>query len=254
MNKRQIKNGPVAYFDVLGYQNINSCNDINKVAQIIVEHIDVIPILVHDFMKKNISPIGLNENDEEKFAKSIKCLLLSDSILLTSKQPIENFNAKKNLVNWLFFILTCLMLMNKLFDKGLLLRGAIGYGSYFQKRNCFAGKSIIDTIQLAENIDIAGCVFVPNAWKQVEKSMTAIGLEIMADFIKSLTFRYETPLKNGKIEHYVMLVIDIKNNIPEKISNAFISYNRKITKELEPKIKNTTLMIESFYKNKKNIS
>lgn len=258
MNRIRIENGPVAYFDILGYQSINSNNEIEKVAQIIVDYLDGIPDSLRDFMKKSISPFGLSEKDEDKFAKSISCLLLSDSVLLTAKQPIKSFNAEVKLVNWLFFILACWMLMNRMFNRGLLLRGAVGYGRYFRKRNCFAGEPIIDSIKMAESLNLAGCAFVPNAWKQLEGAMTAKGLEQMADFIRSITFRYEAPLKSctskQSLKSQVMMVFDIKDNIGEKVSKAFTSYNRKITEEVKPKIENTALMIESFIKCKRGMS
>lgn len=258
MNRIRIENGPVAYFDILGYQSINSNNEIEKVAQIIVDHLDGIPDSLRDFMKKSISPFGLSEKDEDKFAKSISCLLLSDSVLLTAKQPIKSFNAEVKLVNWLFFILACWMLMNRMFNRGLLLRGAVGYGRYFRKRNCFAGEPIIDSIRMAESLNLAGCAFVPNAWKQLEGAMAAKGLEQMADFIRSITFRYEAPLKSctskQSLKSQVMMVFDIKDNIGEKVSKAFTSYNRKIIEEVKPKIENTALMIESFIKCKRGMS
>jgi hypothetical protein len=43
MNRIRITNGPVAYFDILGYESINSSNEIEKVAQVIIDHLDGIP-------------------------------------------------------------------------------------------------------------------------------------------------------------------------------------------------------------------
>ncbi len=256
MNRRRIKNGPVAYFDILGYQNINESNEIQKVAQIIVDHLDGIPVRLRDFMKESVSPFGLSEKDEDRFAKSISCLLLSDSVLLTAEQPIKSFNAELKLWKWFFFLLACWMLMNDMFKRGLLLRGAIGYGEYFWKRNCFAGKSIIDAIRLAESLNLAGCAFVPSAWEEVEGALAAKGNEQVADFIKSISFKYEAPKKSCTSEESLncsmMIGFDIpkdcEDNIKEKVRKAFTTYNREITEEVKPKIENTALMIESFVK------
>jgi len=248
MNIR-IKNGPVAYFDILGYKSINDNNEIKKVAQIIIDHLDGIPVIIHDFLKKAISPISPSSKDENKFARSISCLLLSDSILLTSKQP---FKVELKLVNWLFFLLTCSMLMNNLFNKGLILRGAVGYGEYFKKRNCFAGKPIIDACELSECLDLAGCAIVPNAWEEIEDALADEGMEQMADLIRSITFRYEVPLKNDKSEPRTIIPFDIPkcsdDDIVKILHTAFTTYNRgnKITKDVERKIQNTAMMIESF--------
>lgn len=257
MNRKRIKNGPVAYFDILGYQSINESNEIQKVAQIIVDHLDGIPVRLRDFMKESVSPFGLSEKDEDRFAKSISCLLLSDSVLLTAEQPIKSFSLELKLWKWLFFLLECWMLMNNMFKRGLLLRGALGYGEYFRKRNCFAGKPIIDAIRLAESLNLAGCAFVPNAWKEVEGALAVKGNEQVADFIRSISFKYEAPLKSGMAEplnSLMMIVFDIpkdcEDNIREKVCKAFTTYNRKITKEVKPKIENTALMIESFIKRK----
>lgn len=248
MTKVLITNGPVAYFDILGYESINLSNEIEKVAQVILDYLDGIPASVRDFMKNSFLSIGLNEH-ANRFAKSISCILLSDSVLLTGMESKKGWGAGKKLVNWLFFLLACYMLMNRMLDRELLLRGAVGYGRYFRKGHCFAGKPIIDSIRLAESLNLAGCVFVPNAWDQVEKVIAAEGLEQIADFIRSITFKYEVPLKpcssEESLESHVMILSGIKENMEGKVRKAFTSFNREFNEELKPKLDNTVLMIQS---------
>jgi len=251
MNKILIANGSVAYFDIMGYESINTRNEIKEVAKIILDHLDGIPASIRDIRKKYFLSIGLDEH-ADRFAKSISSILLSDSVLLTEKEPMKGWGAREKLLNWLFFLHACYMLMNKMLDGNLLLRGAIGYGRYFRKGNCFAGKPIIDSIRLAESLDLAGCVFVPNAWDEVEKVIAAEGLGLVADFIRSITFKYEVPLKSCASERsfksHVMIGFGTKDNLEQKVRQAFTSYNREITEKVRPKIDNTVLMIQSFLK------
>lgn len=248
----RITNGPVAFFDILGYESINSSNDIKNAAQMILDHLDGIPASVRDFMKNSFLSIGLSEKHADRFAKSIICLLLSDSVLLTAKEPKIAWGAEEKLLNWLFFLLSCCKLMNRMLNGGFLLQGAVRYGRYFRKRNCFAGMPIVDSIRLAKRLNLAGCAFIPNACDEVAKVLATKGLEQMADFIRSITFKYEVPLKSCASEKYfeshVMIVFGARHNMEEKVRKAFTSHNRKMGEELKPKLQNTVLMIQSFLK------
>lgn len=92
-------------------------------------------------------------------------------------------------------------------------------------------------------------MFVPNAWDEVEKVIAAEGLEQIADFIRSITFKYKVPLKScsseESLESHVMIVSDVKENMEGKVRKAFTSFNREFKEELKQKLDNTVLMIQS---------
>ena len=248
MNRILIKNGPVAYFDILGYKSIIDNNEIETVAQLIVDHLDKTPAYLHDYIMNSFSSFGLSEKDLDRLAKLTYRLLLSDSVLLTAKHPRGKFDPEDRLWEWLIFVLECRQLMGKMFENGLPLKGAIGYGEYFRKGNCFAGKPIVDAFRLAQNLDIAGCAFVPKTWNEIEKALAKCNEQI-AEFIRKLSFKYEVNLKSGKSKSLMMVVFTPPNSegsIREKVHKAFTAYKKEITGEVETKFENTVLMIESF--------
>jgi hypothetical protein len=90
------------------------------------------------------------------------------------------------------FVLECRQLMSWMVENSLPLKGAIGYREYFRKRNCLAGKPIVEAFRLADSLDIAGCAFVPNAWSEVEEALakgngSTLWDEIeLSDFVRPL--------------------------------------------------------------------
>jgi len=243
----------------LGYQAIIDNNQIETVAQLIVDYIDKTPTYLRDFIKRSFSSLGLSAQELDGLAKLTSRRLLSDSVLLTATQPRARFNSEDRLWEWFLFLLECRQLMDWMVKNGLPLKGAIGYGEYFLKRSCFAGKPILDAFRLADNLDIAGCAFVPNAWSEVEEALKK-GDEQIANFIKSISFKYEVPLKVGcsnvspfkkdKSESLTMVAFtlpdDWKGNVREKVQKAFTAYNRRIAGKVKTKFENTVLMMESF--------
>ena len=258
-NRRRIKNGPVAYFDILGYKTIIDNNEIETVAQLIVDYLDKTPTYLRDFIKNSFPSLGLSTQELVVLSRSTSRLVLSDSVLLTATQPRGRFNSENRLWEWFLFVLECRQLMNWMVKNGLPLKGAIGYGEYFRKRNCFAGKPILDAFRLAHNLDIAGCAFVPNAWSEVEETLKK-GDNQIANFIRSISFKYEVPLKMGcsnvspfkkdKSKSLTMVAFtlpdDWEGNIRKKARKAFTDHEKKITEKVKTKFENTVMMMESF--------
>jgi len=249
MNKNRRKNGPVAYFDILGYKTIIDNNEIQTVAQLIVDFLDRAPTYLRDSIRRDFSSLGLSAQELDRLARFTSRLVLSDSVLLTATQPRRRFNSENRLWEWFVFVLECRKLMNWMVENGLPLKGAIGYGEYFRKRNCLAGKPIVDAIRLADSLEIAGCAFIPNAWSEVEEALTK-GNGQIAEFIRSISFRYEAPLKSGKSESLMMVAFTLpdgcEGNVREKVRKAFTAHKKEIAEEVKTKFENTVRMMEFF--------
>jgi len=249
--KLTIRNGPVAFFDILGYKSIIDNNKIEVVAQLIVDHLEKTPYYLRDFIIKEFSHFGLPKKDLDRLAKYTFRLLLSDSILLTSKQPKGSYDLESRLWEWFLFLLECQKLVTWMFENGLPVKGAIGYGEYFRKRNCFAGKPIVDCFRLANSLDLAGCAFVPNAWNRIEEALTGSNNKQIADFINSVCLEYQVPVKSGKSKDLRILFYPLPNNwkgsTENKVERAFTAHRKEITEKVKTKFVNTVNMIDSFH-------
>lgn len=255
MTNRGTSIGPVAFFDLMGYSQINEMNDIKDVARIIIEHIDIIPDFIREERKCWFSKINMEEH-AEKFAKEISIILLSDSILLTEKADKHDWGDGEKLINWFFFILTCRSLMDRLLDAKLLTQGAIGYGEYFRKKNCFAGDDLGKAVNLSKKINLAACVFVPSAWMVLQMLDVPDDLKWILDAVKSITFEYDVPMKSCNSrqlnENHRVIAFGARDYENDRIYNAFSSYNRNPEKDkvVLQKRKNTMAMIDAFHKSK----
>lgn len=144
----ETKQGLVAFFDILGYQNIIDKNTIGPVSKIIGEILLVLPNAVRKKVKARFGRRFSNLISE--LFKDLEVRLISDSILLS--YPFEKDASPLNtLIQILMFIKYTEELLKFTFINGLPMRGAIDVGEFFLIRECFAGKPIIECYRLGQS-------------------------------------------------------------------------------------------------------
>jgi hypothetical protein len=126
-NPDGIQQGLVAYFDVLGFSAIASDEDIRKSANLIMEELSSIPS-------------EIEKEKEQKFGASrprtlTQSLIFADSILLWHNIPKEE-GAQGESYHWYYFLSICKVLVQRMFIKGLPVRGAISEGTFFIQYIC----------------------------------------------------------------------------------------------------------------------
>jgi len=125
--------GFFGFFDVLGYRRMigNEKNNLDEIIKIYNDLLLHLPITAELFTDK---PLGYSYS-------SFKPLAFSDTIIL---YHYVNEKSTPNMIK--LFISTSSCLLRLAFDRGIPLRGAISYGTYFIRENplCFLGKPIVE--------------------------------------------------------------------------------------------------------------
>jgi hypothetical protein len=160
------KEGLVGIFDILGYQYIIDNNQINYVADLIS---NILLPLPQETADKLIQTYKTTPNIVDYVSSAIKddlkWRIFSDTILLSFP-----FDAKKPPLliskGYIFFLNYVSRFLRSAFDAGLPLRGAIDYGEFYIKENCFAGKPIINSYRLSQELQISGCAMTECLEKQ----------------------------------------------------------------------------------------
>jgi len=137
-----------------------------------------------------------------------------------------------------------------MFQKDLPVRGAIGYGPYFVKKTCFAGKPIVEAYRLANSLDLAGCALTPSACDQVKKLLSGETFKTAREFINTLLVEYLTPLKNSEQKRLLMIDFSIPNysamDIRQIVVESFHGHNKDIPESAQTKVQNTEMMLRFF--------
>ena len=150
--------GLVAYFDILGFTAIAASTDIVGAAEFVERELLSIPSKIQDEVKRKRGPLDRSDTHSVIFA---------DSILIWYSVPEREFCEG---LHWHYFFSICSRFMQRMFENGLPLRGAISAGEFFIKDHCFVGKPITDCHELAARTEWAGCTIVRGAQEELEKT------------------------------------------------------------------------------------
>lgn len=243
------KEGLVAFFDILGYQDIINNNLIDNVSKIIANILVKLPEHTKDKMATLIKDVSLRER-AVKDLKKIRSRLISDSILIVSEidSSISNSDKEDKFVDFFVFIG---ILIRFAFDKGLPLRGVVDYGEFYLDDHCFAGKPIINCYRLSEKLQFSGTVLTTECNDILNKISPSRETE---DFFKLFFYPYLVPLKDNKEERLMVLnwiyPIEKGDTIPsdvrQYIVNAFHSHKKDISQKVLLKLENTEIMLRYF--------
>ncbi|MCJ7639265.1 MAG: hypothetical protein MUO70_05210 [Euryarchaeota archaeon] len=138
-----VRNGAVALFDVLGYQELLFNNTVEEAVALARENLVALPETIESttYQALGIDPSGFLATH----VHDLQWLIFSDTILLALEFPSCRFpfpcpkGIRRNLPTewdqifvtnnqWIVFLNVCAALMRQLFVKGLPLRGAIHFG------------------------------------------------------------------------------------------------------------------------------
>lgn len=256
----EIKDGIIGFFDILGYQNIIDNNDIEDVVKIVSETIDKLP----SDAKAKISVIFKSDKTStpiiEGVLKTTKTLLISDSIVIALPFPIpkeeeRNASLEKfiHLICWTTFFIYAATFMKRAFEVGLPMRGAIDTGQYFIQDYKLAGKPIIYSYRLAEDLQFSGCALAEKATECID-NLVAIADAKEKELIRRWVFRYLAPLKGREERLYLLDWLVGRHNIRDvrqATSTAFRAHNKDVSRAEYPKIENTEMTIRHMLARRK---
>ena len=266
-----LERGLVAFFDILGYQQMLMNNEVETTAHLIVDVISNIPSDIITSVTRD-QGLGGQILETSKFVdeiwnkvirEEVKWLLFSDSILVSL--PVD---PSREVIDygfrWLAFIHVCAFLQREMFDRGLPLRGAIAFGEFFIKDTYFAGKPIIESYQASESLEMSGCVLTKTSeeiYRKFKQEMEEKEFENMISAINQLCVPYLVPKKRERLEKQITInwvnlpLADFKNlpdDIREYVYSSFVDYNKDVAPIIYPKINNTETYIRKILRNVKS--
>jgi len=233
--------GLVALIDILGYQNLLTRNEPEIIAQEVIPILLGIRVKVEGLLTQH-SKEGVTKELRDAVIEQMKWVSFSDTILLAlpvsqERWPDDPLNTRE-VFTWIFFLMAVQFVHSELFSAGLPTRGAIDYGKYYIKDSCFAGRTIVNTYQLSQQIEMSACVFTEDAAKQWKH----VGREFQQSPFDVYALEYLVPTKDGDKR---MLVTRAKPsginsaNIHESVMRAFWGNRKEIPQTVRPKIENT---------------
>jgi hypothetical protein len=243
------KEGLVGIFDILGYQYIIDNNQINYVADLISNILLPLPQRAAD----KILEIFRGHKIGDYYSSAIKDAqwrIFSDTILLlypfTHKEKV-----RLTTLDYFFFLDHVSLLLRSAFDAGLPLRGAIDYGEFYIKENCFAGKSIINSYRLSQQLQISGCALTESLEKRYFAHIESDRPFKEAKFLFVLP--YLVPLKeNSRKTLYVINWLcpfpawEVPPDLRQYVAEKFYAHNKDIPREALPKLENTEMTLRYF--------
>lgn len=250
-----IESGLVAFFDILGYQNIIQNNEIERVSSLISGTLTKLPELVKKSVKEQLNKDlqslseSSRENLDTKYLSKIETRLISDSILSSVVFKLDPKSIASSLQCWLFLLYVA-RLVREMFNIGLPVRGAIGFGKFFIEGQCFAGMPIIDCYRIAQQLEFSGVVLTDESYKELKK------VNAEAPYVLSPIegFLYLVPQHNGDEK---MFILDWweheKDNadIRQLVFESFRKHNKDVAEGALKKLRNTEFSIRAFIQRKK---
>lgn len=242
------KEGLVGIFDILGYQYIIDTDKINDAADLISNTLLTLPQNKADELRAYFKD-GREADYYYLTKENLKWRIFSDTILLSFTFTLKEHPDFASM-DYKFFLHYVSLLLRSAFDAGLPLRGAIDYGKFYIKENCFAGKPIINSYRLSQKLQLSGCAMT----KELQEFLTDIE---SAEALKQVEFPFVLPY-----------LVPLKENIPEKlrlinwlcplpdwkitcdlrqyVAEKFYAHNKDIPREALPKLENTEMTLRYF--------
>ena len=172
--------GIIAFFDILGYQsfleNEFSIATAKKVLELIIGLPEIAKEEVRHRFRDQLPPLlNTTVNDVHD---AMTYLIFSDTIVLSIAFPDNPANEWiKTAYNFMSVLSGRLHI--SMFNEGLPMRGAITEGEFLIKKQCFAGKPIIDAYKLCASLDFSGVVFHPDLVPTLRKIYSGWPLELL---------------------------------------------------------------------------
>lgn len=240
--------GLVAFFDILGYQNIILNNEIEKVSSLISGTLIRLPELVRKSVKEELDD-SIRERMDTQYTSKIETLLISDSILSSVAIKLDPESIPTRLQCFIF-LKYARCLTREMFNMGLPVRGVINTGEFFREGQCFAGKPIINCYKIAQQLELSGIVLTKEAFKELEK------ININAEYVLSpiTGFSYLVPQHNNDEKMFMLDWWDHKKSgadIRQLVFESFRGHNKDVPESVLKKLRNTEFSIRAFIQNKK---
>lgn len=253
MTNTSTETGLVAFFDILGYQNLLERNEPEAIAT------DVLPMLtnigqsVNEALKKMTEKKKHSPNFFNRIIDNINWLVFSDTVLLTL--PVDDSDPYLRHKAWLIFFTACIGLQDRLFEAGLPVRGAIDFGKFFVKGTCFAGRTIVNAYRLSETLELAACVLTDDASNELNKMCKTCAEDDIDTLFGIFVLEYLIPTKTIEQHRLTLMAHTYDLSAPDihrTVMTAFWGNNKDLPVTVRQKVANTEQWLE-FLESKQEV-
>lgn len=242
---RSISKGQVylAFFDILGFKQVNESNDNGYVVEAYSDAIREAVGSSKAFFQNILQKSGIKEKSELEDDLKLVYTIISDSIVIHTKS--------NEYTSFLVLLSACVSFLNEFIDSGLPLRGCISTGDLSVLKvldkemsinsSILLGKPIIEAFELEKKFNWSGCTFSKKLVDYLQNYHPTWN-----DGMYPLILKHLVPKNQGPVsEEYVVNWITRKPSKRE-LENMFSAHGKAIdTWEVKQKIDNTFDFIQS---------
>jgi|ERR1017187_1721200 hypothetical protein len=247
----EAREGVVAFFDILGFENYLR-NDPE------VRSKEALQILLGI---KEEGPKWVKKRLSYQFLDSVRWNTFSDTILLTIPYPNDGEKIEKRKKEcWLAILMSSVVLMKRMFDYGLPVRGAVSFGKFFihEKEPLFAGAPFFYAHSLAGKLNLSATALDALATKEVRDRFPEYFKPDKGVYLAMHLLNYLTPLKDS---HEKMLILnqwalhdDLDNHdIAQLVAETFWKHGKDIDEKAAQKMRNTEMLLRYLISVKRHI-
>lgn len=243
--------GVVAFFDILGYQNIILNNNIEDAATLVADVVISIPGTITDELQGFVWGKRKPSRLSSTVLKEIEWYMFSDTVF--AFLPVGDRQTTQSAqFRWMLFLGWCTLLQRRLFDAGLPVRGAIDSGRFFVRGNCFVGHPIVRAYRASETQDWSGCILTQAARDQYQRLFKDGRSSPVARHTLYLVCEYMAPLRDAESRRVMCLrwgaagklTSPPKGSLREYVLAAFLRHNKDIPPDVHPKLHNTEIFLQ----------
>jgi len=241
------KKGIIGLFDILGYENFLENNSEEKLDRAAIRVIEFIAEADTIVKKQLIGTVKGNIKLATRLLGEVESIAFSDTILMTSAYA-NDADEKAKQVKWNNFIFLAIAFSRYMFDYGLPVRGVISFGQFLVKKNCFAGKPIVEAFQLSRDMDVSATVLTHEARRECQS---------IYKFNFWQAVEYLVPRKSGIKEKLMTLNIASfpreyfkpwHGDLSQIVAESFWAHNKDISPNEFSKLRNTEMFLRYLKK------
>ncbi|MCP5489320.1 MAG: hypothetical protein H7A43_11815 [Verrucomicrobia bacterium] len=239
----QVQTGIVAFCDILGYRDILKHSEPKDVARDVIDVLKHAKQDVNGMHTDNLSP-NIDRTVVTDKLGHIEWISFSDTIALFHSYPDNARNADKYIC-WLVTIINLIYLFQHMLDRGLPIRGAISFGSFYHDGLHFAGVPIVDAHDLSEDLSLSAIALHDKASAELQ-TFNAFNPH---STIAVATRDYRTPCKSRTANFHLLypyvpgtlITQKIKASISDYLTQAFCSHGKSLVNPRAKEIHQNTL-------------
>lgn len=243
--------GVIAFLDILGYQSFLENNSATESALKVLDMVTRLPKETHAQVATSWTAHKL----DKAIADSLQHVIFSDTIvlLIPLDEKEENFNPAV-----VYMMSLAGILVAKMFDEGLPMRGAVIEGDFVVKDTCFAGTGIVEAYRLCSRLDFSGIVMSEEISSKFDNNRKTASALLNEAIYQRLCVPILSPLKSAipsenierRLTHINWVLFTagalrkhLETDVIQCVMSRFWAHGKDCPVAVDGKIRNTCKMI-----------